>query len=110
MTDFHESLDRALDEEHPYAWTPPADRSIVESWPVIGYVDEVHEFKLEDLRPLMDKVNRDIANMIAHTNAYSFPITRWTDGQGGWLDDEPVAHDGFGAPLYAHQIPAEGTE
>lgn len=24
--------------------------------------------------------------------------------------DEPVAYDGFGAPLYAHQLPAEGTE
>lgn len=22
----------------------------------------------------------------------------------------PLAYDGFGAPLYAHQIPAEGTE
>ena len=24
--------------------------------------------------------------------------------------DEPVAYDGFGAPLYAHQLPPEGTE
>lgn len=24
--------------------------------------------------------------------------------------DEPVAYDGFGAPLYAHQIPARGQE
>lgn len=23
---------------------------------------------------------------------------------------EPVAYDGFGAPLYAHQVPPEGTE
>lgn len=26
------------------------------------------------------------------------------------VDEIPVAYDGFGAPLYAHQLPAEGTE
>lgn len=25
-------------------------------------------------------------------------------------EEEPIGYDGFGAPLYAHQIPPEGTE
>lgn len=26
------------------------------------------------------------------------------------LDEEPIGYDGFGAPLYAHQIDSQGTE
>jgi hypothetical protein len=27
-----------------------------------------------------------------------------------FADEEPIGYDGFGAPLYAHQIPERGTE
>lgn len=81
MTDFHHSLDRALDEEHPYAWAPPADTSFVEKF-TVGI--------LEPGSPVPNLVQKALAAL--------------------GLNDEPVAYDGYGAPLYAHQIPAEGTE
>lgn len=28
----------------------------------------------------------------------------------GYEPEDPIGYDGFGAPLYAHQVPPEGTE
>lgn len=105
MTDFHHSLDRALDDEHPYAWAPPADTSIVDNFPRTESAD--HQQWLDD--SLWDMA---LEEAVAYDDFMLYRSDAWR----AYLRrnppelDEPVAYDGFGAPLYAHQIPAEGTE
>lgn len=112
MTDFHRSLDRAIarDEQDPHT-----------------------DWGLADVRPLIDEINEDIAAMVAVLDDNDLPgmwtASDFTGGdpdersyvQRGWIteDDiaegagfkrimeEPVAYDGFGAPLYAHQLASD---
>lgn len=45
-----------------------------------------------DIRPFIEAADQAVRDLVALAS------------------EEPVAYDGFGAPLYAHQIPPEGTE
>lgn len=86
--------------------TPPAE------------VDPHTDWGMTDLKTIQDAVNADIARLASisgyrhHINPDgSYSVTLLADGKGGWVDpEEPVGYDGFGAPLYAHQIDPQGTE
>lgn len=152
MTDFHRSLDRALEREDlatprwvvPEPLENPYIPALPNSWQTLGYLDEAHEWPATTFRETVDRItDQMIADLrLGEARAAGFAIdstTAYDDLQDrinraiihrddatitfrinpqplrydrSWITDldEPVAYDGFGAPLYAHQLPAEGTE
>jgi hypothetical protein len=57
--------------------------------------DKFGRFEIADLRPIQDAINRDIIRLAAISVGFI---------------EEPIGYDGFGAPIYDHQVSVEWGE
>jgi len=97
MSDFHRSLDRALEHEphwaieHTTAFDDFDPRPLPDSWQDLGYMDETGVGN--DLLAIQAKINRDIAALAAVTLAPALFEERRVPERGPydirWKDPEP---------------------
>lgn len=102
------------DDDLPGMWShadfeggDPDERSYAERNRDLG-ADAVSYWPVAGLAEIQAKVNADLVRLVeAQQRGYITPEDMAIDA--GFME-EPVGYDGFGAPLYQHQIPPEGTE
>jgi hypothetical protein len=61
---------------------------IPEGYQNIGFLDESQEFTLQDLKPMQDRINRDVATLAALTEE---PVVKWQDPEPLTLELKDVS-------------------